>query len=222
VNAWLFGYSPCIDSRESGPYWDWTTLILVRAMREYVGPETQLLDMGTGCIGVLSVCAQLKMGCRSVVAVDYVPQVVSMARRTCAPLGLDIDFACSDLFWKVPGRFDVIVFNAPYLDDNKARQLGLLSTDLEQRRFGGRNGETIVRFLAKASRHLSEKGVAIVGINRYHIPQEAVHEMIARSGLHLVRCMEDRWTRCAAFVLGPSPGSAAREDFSWEKKLDSG
>ena len=214
VNAWLYGYAPCIDSRESGPYWDWTTLIIKRAMWGYVGPDTRLLDMGTGCIGVLSVCARLQMGCKSVVAVDYVPQVVAMAQRTCGPLGLDIGFLCSDLFEKVPGRFDVIVFNSPYLDDAKARHLGLLGTEMEHRRFSSQQGETIARFLREAPERLSEKGVAILGVNHYHIGRDMVGEMIAESRLRVMLCMEGRWTRGAAYVLGPSAGPHVREDLT--------
>ncbi len=57
----------------------------------------------------------------------------------------------SDLFSEPLGKFDLILFNPPYLPEN--------DFDVEFDTTGGKYGSEIInRFLADASRHLSEKG----------------------------------------------------------------
>jgi methylase of polypeptide subunit release factors len=202
VHCWLFGYRPCDASNEHG-YWDWTTLILRKAIQIYLRPEMSLLDVGTGPVAVLAVFAKLQKRCLRVTGVDYVPEIVSLAQSTAQHLSLDIEVRDSDLFSEVAGRFDMIVFNAPYLDSERGRQLGILRRGLDEKRFrGGQGGgNTIQRFLDGVPRHLARNGIAVVGVNHYHITRTLVMALIARSGLELRRRIEGVAIPAAAYVL---------------------
>jgi release factor glutamine methyltransferase len=57
----------------------------------------------------------------------------------------------SNLFSKIKGKFDFIVFNPPYLPEHKY--------DKEKDTTGGKKGdETILRFLRQAKKHLAQHG----------------------------------------------------------------
>ncbi len=63
----------------------------------------------------------------------------------------DIKIVNSDLFNNIDGKFDLIVFNPPYLPEDEY--------DKEKDTTGGKKGsETINNFLEQSKRHLSEKG----------------------------------------------------------------
>src|SRR3989304_6241597 len=74
------------------------------------------------------------------------------AVKHCCELG----FNCikSDLFSNIKGKFDVIIFNPPYLpkDKNEPKSSRTNTT-------GGKNGnEIIIKFLKQAKKHLDEGG----------------------------------------------------------------
>lgn len=105
----------------------------------------KILDMGTGS-GILAETA-LKSGInkKNILAVDINPQVVKKLTAR------GIKSIHSDLFSEVKGKFDLVVFNPPYLPENKY--------DKEKDTCGGKEGdETILRFLRQVRSHLKEKG----------------------------------------------------------------
>jgi HemK-related putative methylase len=203
LHRWLFGYAPTVVGPIDGEYWDWTTLILRKALRHHLKPTDSFLDMGTGPVGVLAIYSGRRLGCEHVLAVDHLPLIVTSAKRNAERLGLNIEFLCSDLFTGVDGCFDVIAFNAPYLDIEKGRCAGILKDELAERRFGGGKGggETIERFLHQAPQHISKGGVLLLGVNHYHIPRPTVRDLISQSGLELRGCLEGALMPACAYVL---------------------
>lgn len=78
------------------------------------GEDPRLLDLctGSGCIAI----ALKKLGCfKRVDASDISPQALDIAKRNAQANAADITFIESDLFKAVPGRYDVIVSNPPYI-----------------------------------------------------------------------------------------------------------
>ncbi len=75
------------------------------------GPLT-VLDMGTGS-GILAIAAA-KSGC-SVTAADINPEAIKAAGEAAEKAGVKINLALSDLFENVKGKFDLIIFNPPYV-----------------------------------------------------------------------------------------------------------
>ena len=116
-----------------------------------VSPEERFLEMGPGT-GLLSIHAA-KLGA-IVTAADVNPHAVECTKRNAAKNSVRIDTFKSDLFEKVQGNYDVIVFNPPYLPG------ATTSTSWIERAWsGGEEGsETAVQFLNDAWKHLSPGG----------------------------------------------------------------
>jgi len=110
-----------------------------------------VLDVGTGT-GILALTAAEKA--ERVVGTDINPMAVELARENARVNGIEnAEFVCCDLFPPGNERFDLIIFNPPYLP---VQESGLL----EKAWSGGEGGiEVIERFLGSVSNHLKDDGV---------------------------------------------------------------
>jgi len=107
----------------------------------------KILDMGTGS-GILSETASKFVSKKNITSVDINPESVKLLRKK------NFKSIKSDLFKKIKNKFDLIIFNAPYLpQDKREPKLSQLATT------GGKNGDEIsVKFLKQAKRHLNKNG----------------------------------------------------------------
>jgi len=116
-----------------------------------VSPDGSFLEVGTGT-GLVAVHAA-KLGAK-VTAVDINPHAVDCAKRNAARNNVRLEVVHGDLFDKIPGSFDVIAFNPPYLPGEPTS-----TTWIEKAWSGGDEGsEVAVRFLRDAWRHLNPGG----------------------------------------------------------------
>jgi len=106
---------------------------------------TKVLDIGTGT-GIQAITSALN-GAKKVVAVDINPKAVSLAKENAKLNKVKIDIFQSDLFSNIKGKFDLIIFNAPYLPKGVPE---------DPQWSGGK--ELIERFLKEAKKHLSKGG----------------------------------------------------------------
>ena len=133
------GYDPQEDSR-----------LLEKWVRQFA--KGKVLDIGTGS-GIQAIAAAQSPGVVSVLAVDVQNGVIDYCRKTIK--NPKIKFRYSDLFSKVKGKFDTIIFNPPYLP----QELKVLDVELE----GGKKGyEVIERFLNDASLFLDKDGIILL------------------------------------------------------------
>lgn len=124
------------------------TFLLIRAALAEVRPEDTVIEMGTGSGAVA--CAVQKKAPKTF-GVDINPHAVSHARVING-----VDAIRSDLFSAVSGKFDLILFNAPYLPTLPEERI---DDWLEYALDGGISGrEVIERFLLQAVSHLTENG----------------------------------------------------------------
>ncbi|MBN2251745.1 MAG: methyltransferase [Candidatus Altiarchaeota archaeon] len=118
----------------------------------HAGKGETVLDIGTGT-GIQAIVAARTAG--EVVAVDINPKALEVARENAALNSAgNIEFRLSDLFSAIGDdeRFDLIVFNPPYLP---ACEKGLL----ERSWAGGRKGsEVICRFIESVGKYLNDAG----------------------------------------------------------------
>ena len=139
VKCCTSGYDPQEDSR-----------LLEKWVRQYA--KGKVLDMGTGS-GIQAIAAAQSQRVNSVLAVDVQKEVINYCRRNIK--NPKIKFRYSDLFSKVKGKFDTIVFNPPYLP----QELKVMDAELE----GGKKGyEVIERFLNDASGFLDKNGIILL------------------------------------------------------------
>lgn len=126
------------------------SFLLQKAVRRYA--RGRVLDIGTGS-GIQALTAARKRTVRSVLAVDIDNEVISFLRSQ--KLSKKITVRQSDLFSHVPGTFDTIICNPPYLPQDS----GVTDWAL----YGGKKGyELLERFLREVGDYLTEKGRILI------------------------------------------------------------
>ena len=116
-----------------------------------VEPNMRFLEIGIGT-GLISICAA-KQGA-VVEGTDINPAAVANAKHNSRKNKIRARFFCGDLFEGISGKFDMIVFNPPYLPSSKN---DILTKWEEKALIGGQNGvETSIRFLEKCPEYLNK------------------------------------------------------------------
>jgi release factor glutamine methyltransferase len=115
-----------------------------------------VLDMGTGC-GVLGIIAAKNAS--HVIAIDINPYAVRCAKQNAKTNDVadKMLFIQGDLFTPIKNekKFDLILFNAPYLPTEPTEGTALI----EKAWTGGANGRSVIdRFLSGVCEHLKVSG----------------------------------------------------------------
>jgi len=127
------------------------TFLLLDCLEDVIGRD--VLEMGCGA-GLVA-CHLAKAGA-IVTAADVNPRAVECARSNLERNSLPGAVIETDLFSRVEGRFDLIVFNPPYVADD-------VTDDISRSWAGGPTGtETLARFLHDAPSRLSGSGRIVV------------------------------------------------------------
>ena len=112
-------------------------------------PQSAILDVGTGS-GVIVISLALIFPEARLTAVDVSDDALALAKENSARFGLGerIQFVKGDLLSDLPGQFDAIVANLPYvgLADRNTLAREVLH-DPEVALFGGEKGDELVRKL---------------------------------------------------------------------------
>ena len=113
-----------------------------------------VLDIGTGS-GIQAITAAKKA--KGVIASDINPEAVEQAKLSASINKIkNIEFVESDLFENIPKKkFDMIIFNPPYLPKLKRVEDIALFT-------GKRGSETTIRFLDQVSEYLKNDGLILL------------------------------------------------------------
>ena len=123
------------------------SFLLQKYVRKY--SKGRVIDIGAGS-GIQSLTALEKT--KDVLAVDINPSAVKLLKKK------GIKAEVSDLFSNVKGKFDLIIFNPPYLpkDERESKNSALATT-------GGKKGyEIIERFLKQAKNFFKKDGKALI------------------------------------------------------------
>jgi release factor glutamine methyltransferase len=111
--------------------------------------KLKILDVGTGS-GIQSKnLLSLEIKKSKIVAIDLNLDTLKNTKK------LGIKSIQSDLFSNIDQKFDLIIFNPPYLPKEKF--------DSELDTTGGKNGdETIIKFITQLPKHLTKKGICFL------------------------------------------------------------
>lgn len=127
------------------------TFLLLEQVKKHA--SGRVLELGTGS-GILAIEAAKHSS--SVLATDINPAAIKAAGQSAASQNLkNIRFRKSDLFKNVSGKFDTIIFNPPYLPQDKGIEDGSI--------YGGKQGyEVIEEFLDQVNNYLRDDGIILL------------------------------------------------------------
>jgi len=147
-------YSPSEDS-----------FLMVDAIATLPVEGRRVLDVGTGS-GILGLFCALRGAQVTVTDVDE--HALQQTMKAAGVLGLSVETTLSDMFSKVQGLFDLVLFNPPYLP----------SSVIEDRTVdGGRGGTTLLkRFLEGLAAHLKSGGTALLLASSLNGPASLIEE----------------------------------------------
>lgn len=153
-------------------------------------PFQSVLDLGTGSGAILLSLLADRQAARGL-GVDLSPAALEVARANAAALGVAAEFAVSDWFAAVTGRFDLIVSNPPYIAE--AEMAALSPEVLHEPRLAltpGGDGLDAYRAIASGARaHLAPAGRLLVEIGPTQAA--AVRALFAGAGLTDLRTLPD-------------------------------
>ena len=134
------------------------TYLLLGALEDTdIKPDSRVLEVGCGT-GIVSFA--LSGLAASVVACDINPHAVDVCKKNVARNKIkNVEVVESDLFSNISGRFDLIVFNTPYLPQDSDETV---SGEINHAWDGGADGRKVIdKFLSGVSKHLSSSGKVI-------------------------------------------------------------
>jgi HemK-related putative methylase len=128
--------------------------LLVNVLKKYLpelierNSDLRLLEIGCGSGVQIKNILELGLGKGNIFCCDINPEAVEKCKE------LEVNCVLSNLFENIVGKFNVIIFNPPYLpkNENEPKDSQLVTT-------GGKQGsELINKFLRQAKKHLEENG----------------------------------------------------------------
>ncbi len=124
----------------------------------------KILDMGCGT-GYLGIAAMRSPKVSSVCFADINPDAIECAKMNVTrnnPRNVQTSFVVSDLFSNVSGKFDIVMFNAPYLPDPSKDEI-TMNKEHEIALSGGKDGiELSMRFIDGLSQHIEENSMVVL------------------------------------------------------------
>jgi methylase of polypeptide subunit release factors len=199
ITKFIFKFEP-IDNG-FGDYWDWTTITLKNIVEENLTKKTSFLDIGTGPYGILANFASQNIFCNNIVGLDHCSSLITSAEKN--KISDKIKFVESDLFDKIDEKYDLIVFNAPYIDNGFGSFIDVLTDDLSEKRWsGGKDGTvTISRFLSQVSNYLTEDGKAVLGVNHFYVSDIKIKKLIEMNKLLLITTKKNPVSKSCGYIL---------------------
>lgn len=145
------------------------SFLLAEQVKKYA-KNKKVLDIGAGS-GIQAETA-IETGAKSVLATDIDAESIQFIKQKKLK---KLKIIKSNLFQKIKGKFDLIVFNPPYLPLD-ARE----DKDSRKATTGGKRGdEIILKFLNGLPKHLNKKGVSLLLISSL-TPKKRILEFIKK------------------------------------------
>ena len=164
-------------------------LLIDAALSEIAGSDRRLriIEIGTGS-GIVTAAMMRDAPEHRYAATDINPHAVTCARANRVPV------VRADLFRGIRGRFDLIIFNPPYLPTTPAERV---DGWLDRAWNGGADGRAVInRFLGQAPAFLADRGSILLLLSSL-TGIETVRERMASAGLVVrevasIRCPGER------------------------------
>jgi release factor glutamine methyltransferase len=155
-------YSPAEDS-----------YLLEKEVKKF-SKNKRVLDIGSGS-GIQAVAA-INSGAKSVIATDIDKESLVHIRKIVKDNEYNIKIIKSNLFQNIKGKFDLVIFNPPYLplDDNEDKRSQLITT-------GGKMGDEItIKFLKQANNRLNNGGTILLLLSSL-TPKDKILKLLSKN-----------------------------------------
>ena len=159
-------------------------------------PTVEVLDMGCGCGCLSLLAAKVFTDCHvKVLATDILPEAIATTKLNIQrfveaktlPSGAVDTTSGGDLFEPIGGRrFDLIIFNAPWVVSRPRSRAEMATCDADQ--------NTVRRFLTESQQHLKKEGHVILGYSDHSGPGtvENLEDMVGKAGLKMESVLKRR------------------------------
>jgi release factor glutamine methyltransferase len=167
-----------------------TELVVAAALELPLPEAARVLDVGTGS-GCLAVTLAAERPRLEVDGVDRSLAALAIARRNVRQHGTGVRLACADLGSCLPGGYELVVANLPYIPSER---LGALPLEVRHEPAlaldGGGDGLDLIRaLLGDLPRLLSPSGSVVLELGEDQA--DAVAVLAGSAGLAVVRRMRD-------------------------------
>ena len=154
------------------------SFLLQKQVKKYSKGKS-VLEIGTG--SGIQIQTAIKSGAKKILATDINEEVLRTLETK------KINFRKSDLFSNISEKFDLIIFNPPYLPEDKREDLeSQLATT------GGKNGdEIILKFLKQSPKHLNNNGKILLLISSL-TPQSRIDKFLIKLKLSKKKLSEKK------------------------------
>lgn len=153
----FFGLRLHVDARVLDPRPDTETLVEWALERLAEGQPARVLDLGTGS-GAVALALQHQRPSWQVTAVDASAEALTVASANARRLGLPVQFVRSHWMDAVPGPFELIVSNPPYVADGDPHLAALTHEPLSALTSGADGLDDIRQIIAQAPSRLAPGG----------------------------------------------------------------
>jgi release factor glutamine methyltransferase len=167
-----------------------TELVVAAALELPLPEAARVLDVGTGS-GCLAVTLAAERPRLEVDGVDRSLAALAIARRNVRQHGTGVRLACADLGSCLPGGYELVVANLPYIPSERLGALPLeVRRDPALALDGGGDGLDLIRaLLGDLPRLLSPTGSAVLELGEDQA--DAVAMLAGSLGLAVVRRVRD-------------------------------
>lgn len=184
----FFGLTLKVDARVLDPRPD--TEILVEWALELLptGQPARVLDLGTGS-GAVALALQHQRPAAQVTAVDASADALAVASANAERLNLPVQCVQSHWMNAVPGQFDLIVSNPPYVADGDPHLAALTHEPLQALTSGADGLDDIRQIIAQAPSRITPGGWLL--LEHGWDQAQAVQALLRQGGFEQVQSRQD-------------------------------
>ncbi len=187
----FFGLALHVDARVLDPRPDTETLVdwaLERLADLQNQPTPTVIDLGTGS-GAIALAIQHSVKKAFVTAVDTSTDALAVAQANATRLALPVAFVHSSWLAQVPGKFDLIVSNPPYIAAADPHLAALVHEPLGALASGADGLDDIRQIITQAPAHLLNGGWLL--LEHGYDQAAAVRTLLEQAGFTAVQSRPD-------------------------------
>ena len=184
----FYGLTLQVDARVLDPRPDTETLVNWALELLHAQPQSRIADLGTGS-GAIALALQSQRPQAAISAVDVSAEALDVARTNAQRLQLPVQWVQSSWLDNLPGCFDLIVSNPPYIREGDLHMQALHHEPRQALTSGADGLDDIRRIIAQSPAHLSPGGWLL--LEHGWDQAEAVRALLSAQGFTQVQSRDD-------------------------------